>query len=240
MLPGRRIDWLAETDSTMFVAARLAREGCAPGTVVGADAQTAGIGRHGRSWHSEQNTGLYVSIVLRPSPAIIPSILMLAIGLAAREAVEKTCGLSADLRWPNDLLLNEKKCAGILALQEGQNVILGVGINCTQQAFPGELQDSATSLYLAGAATVSREQLLVALLESIDQHLALEPAKIRELFAQYSSYASGRQVQVEQDGRVLYGETCGLTDAGFLQLWDPSSGLTTILAGGVRPAKPAR
>src|SRR5580692_4211765 len=92
--------------STMTEASRLAVEGCESGTVVGADEQTAGQGRYGRAWHSEPGAGLYVSVVLRNSfPVDALPAVTLALGLAASEAILKTCDVSTDLRWPNDVLI---------------------------------------------------------------------------------------------------------------------------------------
>ena len=140
-LPGRRVEWFPSLDSTMIVAAQLAREGCASGTVVGADRQTAGMGRAGHSWHSEADAGLYVSIVLRLAlgPDSLP-LVMLALGLATRDAIADVTGLAPDLRWPNDVLLRERKCAGILAQMEGDAVIAGIGINVGHVAFPPKLR----------------------------------------------------------------------------------------------------
>ena len=87
-----------------------------PGRVIVADEQTGGMGRHGRTWHSKASEGLYVSIVLGTRP--VP-VMMLALGLATREAITKITGLDADLRWPNDVMLDGKKCAGVLAQVDG-------------------------------------------------------------------------------------------------------------------------
>jgi BirA family biotin operon repressor/biotin-[acetyl-CoA-carboxylase] ligase len=235
----RRVEWFASIPSTMTVAARLAREGCPSGTVVGADEQTAGIGRHGHSWHSEPRAGLYVSVVLRLNLAsdALP-LVMLALGLATQQAIAEATGLAPDLRWPNDVLLNEKKCAGILAQFEGDAVIAGIGINVSHDGFPPDLAPLATSLRLAGA-TVSREQLLAALLRSIDEAcriLSIDgPAAIRAAFLRASSYASGRRVRVEQDAGIVEGVTAGLDLSGFLVVRQDNGIETVILAGGVRP-----
>jgi BirA family transcriptional regulator, biotin operon repressor / biotin---[acetyl-CoA-carboxylase] ligase len=240
-LPERRVEWFSSVDSTMRIAAQMAREGCAGGSVVGADEQTAGIGRHGHSWHSEPDAGLYVSIVLRvPVEAAGLPVVMLALGLAAQEAIAKSTGLAADLRWPNDVLLDSKKCAGILAQIEGDAVVTGIGINVNHTAFPAEIAELATSLRIAGGAPVSREELLVALLEAVDRCLnVLEqegPEAILRLFSRSSSYAEGRRVRVEQDGSVIEGVTCGLDRAGFLRVRRDDGKEAKILAGGVRPA----
>src|ERR1700684_3846338 len=105
-MPDRRIDWHDVIDSTMAAASRLAEAGVPSGTVVGAEEQSAGRGRHGRSWHSEPGSGLYVSIILRRqfTPATLP-VVTLALGLAAQEAILKATDLACDLRWPNDVLI---------------------------------------------------------------------------------------------------------------------------------------
>jgi BirA family transcriptional regulator, biotin operon repressor / biotin---[acetyl-CoA-carboxylase] ligase len=238
-LPGRRVDWFSSIDSTMTVAARLAREGCPSGTVVGADQQTAGIGRAGHSWYSEPHAGLYVSIVLRLAlGAESLPVVMLALGLATRHAIADVTGLAPDLRWPNDVLLGEKKCAGILAQIEGDAIVAGIGINVGHTSFPPDIAPLATSLLLAGASA-SREQLLAALVRAVDDSCSLltrqGPVAICDAFARASSYAQGRRVRVEQGDAALEGVTHGLDRSGFLLLRQDNGTVTKILAGGVRP-----
>ena len=218
-LPGRRIDWFDNLDSTMIEA----RRDLQPGRIVGADEQTAGMGRHGRKWISERGTGLYVSLILAAKP--VP-VVMLALGLATRHAIG--CG---DLRWPNDVLLNGKKCAGVLAQLEGDTIIAGIGINVSQAGFPDDLETPATSLLLEGVA-VSREDLLLALVESVDHYTRLSSEEILREFTNTSTYVSGKRVRVETG---LQGVTCGLDPAGFLRVREDNGTETTILAGGVRP-----
>jgi BirA family biotin operon repressor/biotin-[acetyl-CoA-carboxylase] ligase len=238
--PGRRIDWFPTVGSTMTLAADAARQGCASGTVIGADQQTAGIGRHGHSWHSEPEAGLYTSIVLRvPVGGNALPVLMLALGLATQHAIAEVAGLAADLRWPNDVLIGGKKCAGMLAVLEGGAVITGIGINVNHSSFPPDIAPLATSLRLEGGLEVSREGLLIALLQSVDDFMAIlvkqgTPA-ILDLFTQASSYARGRRVRVEQNGEIMEGITCGLDSSGFLLVRGDNGKETTILAGGVRP-----
>ena len=238
-LPGRRVKWFASTGSTMSVAARLAREGCASGTVVGADQQTAGIGRAGHSWYSEPGSGLYVSMVLR-LPVGVESLplVMLALGLATQHTIAEVTGLAPDLRWPNDVLLGEKKCAGILAQIEGDAVIAGIGINVGHASFPPDIVELATSLRLEGASA-SREELLAALVRAVEDSCGVltssGPAAICDAFTRASSYAQGRRVRVEQDDAILKGVTAGLDASGFLLLKQDNGTVTKILAGGVRP-----
>ena len=173
-LPQREVVWLETTGSTMVEAARLAAAGCPQGTVVVAEEQTAGQGRHGRSWHSEKGAGLYVSIVLRPQlPAGSILTLTLALGLATQEAMLHATGIACDLKWPNDILAGGKKCAGILAQRTGEAVISGIGINVNQETFPADIRGLATSLRMLSGRVQSREDLLVHLLLSVDKYTKL-------------------------------------------------------------------
>jgi BirA family biotin operon repressor/biotin-[acetyl-CoA-carboxylase] ligase len=238
--PGRRIEWHDVIDSTMTEASRLVAAGAPSGTVVGAEEQTAGIGRHGRSWHSEPGSGLYVSIILhrRFSAAALP-VVTLALGLAVRQAILNSADLACDLRWPNDLLIGSKKCAGILTTLETSAIIAGVGINVNHSSFPLELGGVAASLRMASGRMHSRERLLLELLSRVDVYCDLLESEGRkaiiDAFTRVSSYVSGRRVEVEQDPSPLHGVTAGLNDSGFLLLDADDGKRFVVLAGGVRP-----
>jgi BirA family transcriptional regulator, biotin operon repressor / biotin---[acetyl-CoA-carboxylase] ligase len=220
--PARRIDHYPAVDSTMRAAV-----GLAPGSVVLADRQTAGQGRHGRRWHSEPGCGIYCSIVLKPVPA-----LTLALGLATADAIKRATGLVCDLRWPNDVMLAGKKVAGILV----QNAIAGIGINGNHTSFPAELASEATSLRLQTGAPVSLTGIILHLLPAIDTFVELDKDIILRLFARASTYAAGRRVTVAQPDGIIEGTTAGLDPAGFLIVRKDDGTDTLILAGGVRAA----
>src|ERR1700733_12422214 len=135
--PQTEFHYFPSTDSTMREAVTLAVAGAAHGTVVIADEQTAGVGRLGRSWHSEADVGIYCSILLRLplSPSHLP-VATLMLGLATAEAIEKASDLACDLLWPNDVLINGRKTAGILAQLVDNCIIAGIGINVNQQELP--------------------------------------------------------------------------------------------------------
>jgi BirA family transcriptional regulator, biotin operon repressor / biotin---[acetyl-CoA-carboxylase] ligase len=243
--PGRRIEWHAVIASTMIEASQLAAAGAPSGTVVGAEEQTAGRGRQGRTWHSELGSGLYFSVILRHqfTPATLP-VVTLALGLAVSDAILQAADLVCDLRWPNDVLIQCSKCAGILTQLEGSAIIAGIGINVNHSQFPVELGGIATSLRLVSGRVHSREGLLLELLPSIHRYCALletdgrEP--ILEMFSRASSYVNDRRVQVDQAdatllGTTLVGTTAGLNDCGFLILRGDDGGNHLIVAGGVRP-----
>jgi len=130
-------------------------------------------------------------------------LVMLVLGLATQEMIAKMTGLAADLRWPNDVLLGGRKCAGILAQLEGGVVIAGIGINVSHARFPPEIEDLATSLHLEGAGAVSREDLLIALIRAVDDCCRIltkeGAAAILKMFSRASSYARGRRVRIEQE-----------------------------------------
>jgi len=217
--------------STMLEAARLASEGAPAGTVVVAEEQTAGQGRHGRSWHSAPGEGLYFTAILRV-PELKPAIT-LALGVAVADAISELTSILPDLRWPNDVMIGDRKLAGILTQYEHGAVLAGIGINVNQREFPPEIRDLATSLYIESGRTYSAEDLLQAILRRIEQ---ISPDNAIPEFTRRSSYARGRRARVDLDGEVVYGTTAGLNEAGFLLLDKDTGERITILAGGVRPA----
>jgi BirA family biotin operon repressor/biotin-[acetyl-CoA-carboxylase] ligase len=235
---------LQSTASTMKDAAALAARGDPHGTVVVAEAQTDGIGRHGHSWHSESTGGLYLSIVLRLplTPDALP-VLAMALGLAAQRTVDDVAGVACDLRWPNDLLLNDKKLAGILVQTADSAVIAGIGVNVNQKAFPEELGSIATSLLLETGKEHSKEELLERIVMESLRYAGLLAGRgkgpILQQFEARSSYVRGKSVDVELSDRIVSGVTEGLDENGFL-LVRTLEGIETIVAGGVRPQAIAR
>ena len=234
--------YFATIDSTMREAARLAEHGGSHGAAVVADEQTAGQGRHGHTWHSEPNFGLYVSIVLRPVVrADSLPVLTLALGLAAADAIAEVTGLTCDLRWPNDVMLAGRKVAGILVQLLDAAAIAGIGVNVNHAAFPAEIAADATSLRIVSNRAHSREQLLIALLVAADRYCGLLAAEggresILATFSRRSSYACNMRVKVDQGASILEGITAGLDPSGFLIVRKDDGTQQLVLAGGVRPA----
>ena len=233
--------------STNSEAMQAASVGAPEGSVFLAEEQTAGRGRGGHSWTSPPSSGIYCSVVLRPTLAPADAIVLsMMAGLAAAFAVEQVTAVRPDLRWPNDLLVDEKKFCGVLTEMNAEitrvrYAAIGVGINVNQSEFPADLQPIATSLRIATGRACSRVQLTAALLQSLDReygsltsrNIAEARADIFRRFEQKSSYARGKRVQVEEDGGYQ-GVTAGLDERGFL-LVETDKGLRTVLSGGVRP-----
>ncbi len=252
-----KLHFSAATRSTNSDAVNAARAGAPHGSVYFADEQLAGRGRGGNSWLSTAGEGLYVSVLLRPQLPVSRLLLLpLAAGLAAVDAVRTASGLLADLRWPNDVLIGSRKAGGILVEAHTEDhtlayAVIGVGINVHQRAFPPDLATPATSLDLeAGAPSdrssslgwkadnrVSRQQLLVALLKSLEREaLALHdlPAvvAVRARVEQASTWVRGRVVEVHGP-QACTGVTAGLDENGFL-LVQTTNGPVTVQTGGIR------
>ncbi len=235
-LPERRVDYYETLGSTMTAAAAIH----VPGAIVIANQQSAGQGRHGHTWHSEPDSGLYFTIVLAPRLAteLLP-VVTLALGLAVQEALAQVCDAQSDLRWPNDLLIGPRKCAGILTQLDGNRVLAGIGINVNHASLPPDLGAIATSLRLATGRAHSREELLCAVAGGVDRMVNLMETEgsgpVLALFTAQSSYVRGRRVQVDLPGNLLTGTTAGLTADGYLLLDGDDGRRHTILAGGIRP-----
>jgi BirA family biotin operon repressor/biotin-[acetyl-CoA-carboxylase] ligase len=240
-----RLHHFFRISSTNAVAMEAAAGGEPEGSVYFAEQQTAGRGRGGHSWESAASDGIYCSVVLRPQLSPADALLLsLIAGIAVAEAVEETTGLHPDLRWPNDVLIEERKFCGILTEMNAEAtrvryVVVGIGINVNQSAFSLELEPIATSLRLAAGHEWSRVQLAAALLKSLDTWYrrlcsggADGRAAIFQQFEERSSFARSRLVHVDEDGGYE-GVTEGLDTRGFLQV-RTERGLRTVLSGGVR------
>jgi BirA family biotin operon repressor/biotin-[acetyl-CoA-carboxylase] ligase len=255
------IHHIVQADSTNSVAMRGAAlagehpEAAPEGAVFIAEEQTAGRGRSAHSWHSERGTGIYASFLLRPPMAPSEALwLSLIAAVAVQDAVRETTSLAADIRWPNDLLINGRKFAGILTemSSEGSKVhhaVIGIGVNVNQRSFPPEISDAATSLRLEGGREHSRIEVTAALIRALDREyrallrtvnspirtpaVRFEPI-MRRIEAR-SSYAHGKHVHVEEDGGYN-GITDGLDPRGFLRV-RTDKGLRIVISGSVRPAQ---
>lgn len=220
--------FLAETDSTNLRAAQWARQGAAHGSVVVADHQTAGRGRLDRHWLSPAGSSLLVSVVLRPSgDRRLRGLLALAGGVAACQCLEEL-GVKAAVKWPNDVLLGDRKLAGILAEASEDVVILGLGMNVGQEVFPDEIVSTATSLKLHTGRSFSRPGLLAGII----RHLApLVDGPLEEVPAAYRSWCRtlGRRVRVDLGTRTVEDLAVDIDRTGGLAL----SGGQIVRAGDV-------
>ncbi len=244
-------------DSTNTEALKQARSGADEGLCIVARQQTSGRGRHGRVWVSDNDAGLYFSIVLRPKLETknLPLITLMT-GVAVHDTLEEF-GVKPDIKWVNDLLVNEKKICGILAetaeTTKGLAVVVGIGINIRSSNFPPELADIATSLEQSGPAAASGSlSIAVPSVEHLTQVLTNYfghfydvlagengPANIIDEWRKRSSYFTGKSVRVMIQNETVEGTTDGLEENGALRVRQSDGNVTIIQAGDVEKLRTA-
>jgi BirA family transcriptional regulator, biotin operon repressor / biotin---[acetyl-CoA-carboxylase] ligase len=243
---GKHIHHYFKAASTNKIAFERGHAGDPHGTVVIAEEQTAGRGRAGRAWHSEKTSGIYVTVLLRPSisPILAPLITMVA-GLAVRDAVLEETGLAPDLRWPNDLLMAGKKFCGILTEMHAEPdrvrfVIVGIGVDVNHASMPAALSGIATSLRMVTGTTHSRLQILTRLLRNLETYynrfVAEGPAPILARFTEVSSYARGKRVRITTGCETYTGTTDGLDPHGLLRVRRDDGRCEVVISGDVAEA----
>ncbi|MBE5075182.1 biotin--[acetyl-CoA-carboxylase] ligase [Anaerotignum lactatifermentans] len=238
---GQSIYFYEETDTTNNRARELALEGAPEGTLVVAEKQTAGRGRRGKVWESPLGTGIWMSLVLRPQIAPTEaSVLTLLCGLATAEAIEAETGLSAGIKWPNDILINGKKAVGILTemdceMSEVHFVIPGIGINVNTASFPPEIAEIATSLYLECGKTVSRRRLVHKVLERLEEHYEtfLRTGSFAAMLEDYRKHCITLGKEVHVLGREpFFAEALDITPEGELLVRRADNGKEEVVFSG--------
>ena len=241
---GRDIRVFEETTSTNDVIEKLARDGVKQGVVVFAESQTKGRGRLGRKWTSPTHKGLWFSVLLRPelSPQETTQ-LTVASAIALRRAIKKVTGLTADIKWPNDLLIGGKKVVGILTEMSAEvdrvrHVILGIGVDVNQGAaeFPAELRKIATSLKMESGEAVSRAELATEILRELDfDYARICGGKFSAVADEWEAGCAtiGKNVAVQMGTRLIRGCAEALDDDGALLVRSEHGHLERIIGGDV-------
>ena len=241
---GRDIQVFEQTTSTNDVAEKLARDGVREGFVVFAESQTRGRGRLGRKWMSPTRKGLWFSVLLRPHlhPQETTQLTVIS-ATALRRAIKTVAGLSAEIKWPNDVLLGGKKAAGILTemsaeLDRVRHVILGIGVDVNQAAneFPPELRRIATSVKIESGREISRAELAVEILRELDfDYARIRAGKFAEVADEWEAACAtiGRNVTVHVGDRNFRGRAESLDDDGALLIRTEHGHLERIIGGDV-------
>lgn len=238
---GKKLFVFESIDSANACAKALAETGTPEGTVVVADFQTSGRGRLGRTWESEPGSNLLFSVVLRPSlKKESAAILTFYSAVFIARALEHSTKHAFECKWPNDVLLNGKKCCGILLensfLQDRFDFsVIGIGININQLSFENGLGERATSLFKELGHTFDRTKVLQELLREADKFLpSLERGDVRSIMEQWNSRCSmfGKPVMIVQGKTQISGTALRLDGDGGLVIETPS-GQSTFYAGDV-------
>jgi BirA family biotin operon repressor/biotin-[acetyl-CoA-carboxylase] ligase len=234
--------------STNDVAMRLADVGADEGTVILADAQTAGRGRRGREWFSPVGSGIYVSVVLKPSgdseqfPHWVASRLTVAAGVALAEGVRTSTGLPVQLKWPNDLVVGRRKLGGILTEMSTMGidrpaVVVGIGINVRSTAYPQSLAGMASSLETELGRPIDRASVLVEVLAALavryDQLRGRHFDAILSAWRTFAPSLRGAPIEWEGPGGTVQGQAIDLDSDGAL-LAQAGDVVTRLVAGEVR------
>ena len=241
---GSEIFIFDEVDSTNDIAMKMGAEGREEGLVVLSEGQLHGRGRLGRTWVSPKGVNLYVSILLRPeiSPFYAPVLTMMA-AMAAAGSILKTTGLKAKIKWPNDILVDQKKVAGILtemnAEQEKINyIVIGIGINVNmkKEDFPEDLRMPAASLMECAGRRVDRAKLLCALLESMEEYYEeLKSKGIMSIVQKWRRLCGtlNKRIKVSLPGGIITGIAEDVTQEGGLVIRTGNGSTKVIFAGDV-------
>jgi BirA family biotin operon repressor/biotin-[acetyl-CoA-carboxylase] ligase len=241
---GRDIRVFQETTSTNDVIEKLARDGVKEGVVVFADSQTRGRGRLGRKWMSPAKRGLWFSVLLRPDLRPQDATrLTVASATALRRAIESQTGLKAEIKWPNDILIQGKKVAGILTelsaeLDQVKYVILGIGVdvNLSPGDFPAELRKLATSLKAELGKPVSRPELAVTILRELDHdYRRITSGQFAAVANEWEEHCTtiGQAVVIRTGNRQIRGRAESLGEDGALLLRTEHGHLERIVGGDV-------
>lgn len=239
---GREIFLYETVDSTNTIASKLAQEGVAEGAVVIADSQVRGRGRFGRSWVSPPGVNPYMSIVLRPEmePKDAPLITIMA-GVACTIALRRVTGLHITIKWPNDLMVSEKKLGGILTeIRIGQkrieHAVTGIGINVNMEldVLPDVVKEVATSIKMETGKLFSRTKIIQEILNEISNwYNVLKEKRHSELLSCWRQLTStlGRKVEIILGNETLQGLAESITDEGMLIVRLPSGSSRIIQYG---------
>jgi BirA family transcriptional regulator, biotin operon repressor / biotin---[acetyl-CoA-carboxylase] ligase len=233
---------VAQTGSTNADVAALARDGAPEGIVLVADHQTAGRGRLGRTWEAPPGASLLTTVLLRPRPADADLVLP-AVATAMAAAVTECAGVDARIKWPNDLTVDDRKLAGVLAeaVWSGDDVAVcaGIGVNCNWPVdVPAELRETMTAINHVTGREVDRDALLTAFLDELGRrYRALDRVALLDEWRDRSA-TLGRRVRVDVGGEVVEGVADDITDDWHLRV-----GSRTFAVGDVthlRHASPPR
>ncbi len=243
-LIGRPLEVVAEIGSTNDAVMAAGRAGKSEGFALLADRQTAGRGRRGRSWTSPASLGLYASILLRPhQPSARVPLLTLVAGLGVAEAIEDIAGVTTQLKWPNDVLIEGRKVAGILAEvasadEQVDHVVIGIGINVNHGPpdLPEGLLPAATSLYIATGKTLPRGELAAAVFNALDRwYHAFSDSRVETILAagRRRSATLGRPVDVFAEEERWQGLAMDLDADGALLVREDGGRVRRVIASDV-------
>ena len=241
---GLPLHFFKTIDSTNDYAKKIAARGEPEGTLVISEEQTAGRGRMGRSWISPPGTGLWLSLILRPTfiPSQAPLLTSLA-AVAVAGAIRRVTGLSAGIKWPNDIIINDRKAAGILIeLSAGERfvkyLIVGIGINVNTEDFPEEIRERATSLHICSERKISRMEILISVLRELERlySATIHNGDFNSILERYRSWSVtiGRRITATRSGQEFSALALDITPKGGLLIKDDAGMIEELISGEIQ------
>jgi BirA family transcriptional regulator, biotin operon repressor / biotin---[acetyl-CoA-carboxylase] ligase len=241
---GRPLYFFRTISSTNDYARELAGRDGPEGTLVISEEQTAGRGRMGNSWISPPGTGIWISLILRPplhpsqAPLITP---MTAVAVAG--AIREVTGLSAGIKWPNDIIINNRKAGGILIESSAgerfiKHLIVGIGINVNTEDFPEEIRGSATSLRVCSGKMISRMEILISVIRELERLYSVvipsgAPDAILERYRSWS-VTIGRMITATRSGGQFSARALDITPTGGLLVKDKAGMIEELISGEIQ------
>lgn len=241
---GREVHYEESVTSTQKVAHKLAYEDVPEGAIVVAEEQVTGRGRLDRTWFSPKYTGIWVSIILKPTipPQKAPQLTLLA-AVGVVRGIKAAAGIQCEIKWPNDILINGKKVVGILTELQAEAdrinaVIIGIGINVNQQLehFPEDLRETATSLAIEARKKLNRSTILQAILKEMEDLYIdyLENGfQVVKLLWESHAVSIGKQIKARTINETITGKALGITDDGVLLLEDENGTIHHIYSADI-------
>lgn len=241
---GKQINYFNSIDSTNNEAKKLAASGCSEGTVIISEEQTMGRGRLGRNWVSPKFKGIWMSIVLRPDIDPVNVAKITQIGAAAVLKAIKEYGIDAYIKWPNDIVLNNKKVCGILTEMSGEinnvnYVVIGIGINVNidKEDLPKEVKEVATSLKIEEGRNIKRKTLVASVLNNLeelyDEFVKNEDIKTSIDICRENSILIGKTIRIINRSSVIVAEAIDLSDDGKLIVKYEDGSIHEVISGEV-------
>ncbi|WP_144461108.1 biotin--[acetyl-CoA-carboxylase] ligase [Siminovitchia fortis] len=242
---GRNVHYYESLGSTQKEAHQLAYDGAPEGTLVVAEEQTSGRGRLGREWHSLSGKGIWMSLIVRPDlpPQQAPQFTLIT-AVAVARAIEEITGITPEIKWPNDVLINGKKVVGILTELQAESdkissLIIGIGMNANHgpEDFPPNVAHTATSLFIEKGEKVSRAALIQSFLKYFERYYSIYITEgfkpVRILWESYA-ISIGKRIKATTVTGVIAGRAIGITDEGILKIEDDEGIIHNIYSADIQ------
>lgn len=240
---GQNVCYFDKIDSTNIRAKQMGEEGAPHGTLIAADYQGAGRGRRGRMWESPSGSSIYMSLLIRPDiPPLNAPMLTLVMALSAADGLKECTGLDVQIKWPNDIVANGKKLAGILTEMSTEidyinYVVIGIGINVNMREMQKDIEETATSVRIETGQVTRRSEVIASIMKKFEENYEkfLETQDLQALQEQYNHLLinKNKEVRILGANKEFTGYALGINEKGELQVKKEDGTIKSIFSGEV-------